>query len=68
MKDVETHEDLEKMVDRIKKDNLYTAEHPFFNQSSPFYYKSDDKLVRQVPENLKTSSWSESENLHIYQL
>jgi hypothetical protein len=65
---VKNFDELNEIINKIKKENLYAQEHPFFNEASPFYLQSDDQIIREVPPELKTSSWSESENLHIYQL
>ncbi len=61
-------EELTDLINKIKKENFYAQEYPFLNESSPFYLQSDDQTIREVPPEQKTSSWTESENLHIYQL
>lgn len=68
MKTVKSHQELSEVIDRARKENQYAYEHPFFNEASPFYFQSDDVMTREVPPHLRASSWSESENLHIYQL
>lgn len=68
MKKVNSHQELNDVVEKIRKENLYAYEHPFFNESSPFYFQSDDAVMREVPSQLKAPSWGSDENLHIYQL
>ncbi len=68
MKNVNSHQELNDVVEKVRKENLIAYEHPFFNEASPFYFQSDETVVREVPSNLRAPSWNESENLHIYQI
>jgi hypothetical protein len=68
IKNVKTYDELTEIVNKIKKEGLYTAEHPYFYEGSPFYLQPDDEMVREVPHEHRQSSWTEAENLHIYQL
>ena len=68
LKNVNSHQELNDVIEKMRKENMYAYEHPFFNEASPFCFQSDEAVIREVPTNLRAPSWSESENLHIYQL
>lgn len=68
IKDIKSQEEITEIIAKLKKDNFYSYEYPFFCDNSPFYLQTDDQFIRQVPEDQKMNSWGDSENLHVYQL
>jgi hypothetical protein len=65
---VKSEEELNDVIAKLKKEGYYANEYPYFNEASPFYLQSDDTTIRLVPEELRAPSWTDNENLHIYQL